>query len=115
MLYFTFFPVAQLDPQLLFSFGFFWRRVRGKRRGIWPGNGAGLGFRYRLGYGFTIPFRVKKMMICAYKIVDCEKLLAVEKPRPAPDDLFELYRGVHRTHQHNISDISGIDASGQFL
>jgi hypothetical protein len=61
----------------------------------------------RLGPGFlrfwlnrlAIPLRVAEMMVRLYEVVDREVVLAIVKPRAAPDDLLELDHRIDGPHQ----------------
>src|SRR5438093_1120506 len=66
-------------------------------------------WRYRPGffwlwlYRLTIPLPVAEMMVRLHEIVDREVVLAVVKPRAAPNDLLELNHRIDRTQQHDVA------------
>jgi len=64
---------------------------------------------------FAVPLRIAEMNMRLHEIVDCEVILAVEKPRAPPDDLLELDHRVNRAHQHDIADVAGVHAGREFL
>jgi len=68
-------------------------------------------------HGFAIEVRVLEELRSLLEVHDGEVELAIvfADTRAAPDDLLEFDHGVHRTHQHNVADIPGIDAGGEFL
>jgi hypothetical protein len=71
-------------------------------------------FGFRL-YRFPIPLRIVEMVVRFHKVVDREIVLAIVKPCTATDDLFEFDHRVDRAHQHDIADVAGVDAGGEFL
>ena len=64
---------------------------------------------------FTIPFRILKVMMRFNEIIDREVVLAIVESRAPTNDLLELDHRIHRTQQHDVAHIAGIDARGEFL
>src|SRR5262249_20161290 len=58
----------------------------------------------------AVPFRIVEVEIRFHEVVDREIVLTVIKTSAASDDLLELNHRVDRTHQHNVPNVSGVDA-----
>ena len=54
-----------------------------------------------------VPFGIVEVVVRLHEVVDRKIVLAVEKPRPAPDNLLELDHGVDRAHQQLLRDNQG--------
>ncbi len=63
-----------------------------------------------LGDGISVPLGIEEVVICIDKVVDREIFLAIKKPRAASNDLFEFDHRINRTHQDDVSHISGVNA-----
>ena len=64
---------------------------------------------------WTIPLRVLEFQVRLHEVVDGEVILAVVEPGAATYDLLELDHRVDRAHQHDVTDVSSIDAGGELL
>ena len=73
-----------------------------------PGGVCRLG-RFRFNR-LAVPFGIAEMMMCLHEIINREIILAVVKPRAAPDDLLELDDRIDRAHQHDVADVPRVDA-----
>ena len=49
------------------------------------------------------------------EVVNGEVVFAVKEAGAASNNLFELNHGVDGAHQHNITNVAGIDSGGEFL
>src|SRR5690606_25678705 len=59
-------------------------------------------------YGFSIPFRIAEMMMCFYKVINCEVIFSFKQSCSTSNDLFKLNHGVYRTKQNNVSHLWSI-------
>jgi hypothetical protein len=64
---------------------------------------------------FAVPFRIGEMNVGPDEVVDSEVVFAVVEAGTASDDLLELDHRSDWTHQDDIADVAGIDASGELL
>ena len=55
------------------------------------------------------------MVVGLHEVVDREVILAVVEASAAADDLLELDHRVDGPHQHDITDVAGIDAGRELL
>jgi len=55
------------------------------------------------------------MVVRLHEIIDCEVIFAIVESRTASNDLLELDHRIDRAHQHNIADVPGVYAGGEFL
>ena len=55
------------------------------------------------------------MVVCLDEVIDGEIVLAVVETGAAPDDLLELDHRIDGPHEHDVADVPGIHAGGQFL
>ena len=63
----------------------------------------------------AVPFRIAEMVVRLHEVVDGEVVLAIVKPRAAPNDLLELNHGVDRAHQDDVANVAGIHAGRELL
>lgn len=66
-------------------------------------------------YGIPVPLRIVEMMIRFHKVVNREIVLAFKEPGPPADDLFEFDHGPDGAHQHDVPDVPGVHAGGEFV
>jgi len=55
------------------------------------------------------------MVVRLHEVIDGEVILAVIEPGATADDLLEFDHGIDGAHEHDVADVPGVNAGGEFL